>query len=135
MAKVKKDKVVSLAQKITPLLQEHIREIRQTHDADLANGLGRVYLPECFGQKKYPNADREFSCQYVFASRNIATDPRTGVDRHHHIDQSAVGECTGIDKKYRLILFAIRLPRICCKRGWIFAPFKPCLDIVICKPQ
>jgi integrase len=87
-------------------LQTHIEQRRQGHQLDLAQGFGSVYLPNALA-KKYPNADKEFGWQYVFASRNIATDPRSGVDRRHHIDQSAVNKaikvavkkCRSIDKK------------------------------------
>ena len=104
--KGKKDRVTPLAQKITSLLREHIEERRLTHQLDLAQGFGGVYLPNALA-KKYPNADKEFGWQYVFASRNIAIDPRSGVDRRHHIDQSAVNKaikvavkkCRSIDKK------------------------------------
>ncbi|MBA5248972.1 MAG: integron integrase [Gammaproteobacteria bacterium] len=104
--KGKKDRVTPLAKKIIPLLQTHIEQRRQGHQLDLAQGFGSVYLPNALA-KKYPNADKKFGRQYVFASRNIATDPRTNVERRHHIDQSAVnkaikvavGKCRSIDKK------------------------------------
>jgi integron integrase len=104
--KGKKDRVTPLAQKVASLLQEHIKERRQIHQSDLAQGFGSVYLPNALA-RKYPNANKKFSWQYVFASRNIATDPRSGIERRHHIDQSAVNKaikvavkkCLNIDKK------------------------------------
>jgi hypothetical protein len=48
-----------------------------------------VYLPNTLA-KKYPNADKEFGWQYVFASRNIATDPRSGVDRRFAIHRHTI---------------------------------------------
>lgn len=104
--KGKKDRVTPLAQKIMPLLKAHLVQRRNTHKLDLAQDCGGVYLPNALA-KKYPNADEEFGWQYVFASRNIATDPRSGVKRRHHIDQSAVNKaikvavkkCRSIDKK------------------------------------
>ncbi|SMN11064.1 Integron integrase IntIPac [uncultured Candidatus Thioglobus sp.] len=104
--KGKKDRVTPLAQKVIPLLQEHLEQRKERHNLDLQAGFGSVYLPNALA-KKYPNADKEFGWQYVFASRNIATDPRTGIERRHHIDQSAVNKaikvavkkCTSIDKK------------------------------------
>jgi integron integrase len=104
--KGKKDRVTPLAQKIMPLLKAHLVQRKNTHELDLAQGCGGVYLPNALA-KKYPNADKEFGWQYVFASRNIATNPRNGVERRHHIDQSAVNKaikvavkkCRSIDKK------------------------------------
>ncbi|MDC9727694.1 MAG: integron integrase [Candidatus Thioglobus sp.] len=104
--KGKKDRVTPLALKIMPLLRAHLEQRKSVHQDDLAQGYGSVYLPNALA-KKYPNADKEFGWQYVFASRNIATDPRSGVNRRHHIDQSAVNKaikvavkrCVSIDKK------------------------------------
>ena len=104
--KGKKDRLTPLAQKIIPLLRAHLLQRKARHIMDLKAGYSGVYLPNALA-KKYPNADKEFGWQYVFASRNIATDPRSGVERRHHIDQSAVNKaikvavkrCLSIDKK------------------------------------
>ena len=104
--KGKKDRVTPLAQKLIPLLQKHLEQRKATHKEDLAQGYGSVYLPNALA-RKYPNADKEFGWQYVFASRNIAIDRRNGVERRYHIDQSAVNKaikvaakrCKSIDKK------------------------------------
>ncbi|KAF3977352.1 MAG: integron integrase [Methylococcales symbiont of Iophon sp. n. MRB-2018] len=105
-SKGKKDRVTPLATKIIPLLKAHLSQRKSTHTLDLHAGFGSVYLPNSV-VKKYPNADKEFNWQYVFASRNIATDPGTDIERRHHIDQSAVNKaikvavkkCRSIDKK------------------------------------
>ncbi len=104
--KGKKDRVTPLANKITPLLKAHLLQRKERHVTDLKEGFGGVYLPNALA-KKYPNADQEFGWQYVFASRNIAIDPKSGIERRHHIDQSAVNKaikvavkrCHSIDKK------------------------------------
>ncbi|OIR25494.1 integron integrase [Bathymodiolus thermophilus thioautotrophic gill symbiont] len=104
--KGKKDRVTPLAKKVIPVLQAHIAQRKMTHKQDLEAGFGGVYLPNALA-KKYPNADKKFGWQYVFASRNISIDPRTNVERRHHIDQSAVnkaikvavGKCRNIHKK------------------------------------
>ncbi|RUA04481.1 MAG: integron integrase [Gammaproteobacteria bacterium] len=104
--KGKKDRVTPLAQKIIPLLQAHLLQRKNRHELDLSQNVDSVYLPNALS-KKYLNADKEFGWQYVFASRNIATDLRSGVERRHHIDQSAVNKaikvavkrCNSIDKK------------------------------------
>jgi site-specific recombinase XerD len=35
--------------------------------------------------KKYPNAEKDFRRQYVFPSKNLSVDPRTGIQRRHHV--------------------------------------------------
>ena len=37
--------------------------------------------------KKYPNADRELGWQYVFPSRQLSKDPRSGAIRRHHVHE------------------------------------------------
>jgi site-specific recombinase XerD len=39
--------------------------------------------------RKYPNADREFKWQYVFPSRQLSKDPRSGTIRRHHVHESS----------------------------------------------
>jgi integrase len=58
---------------------------------DLAQGHGEVYLPHAL-DRKYPGAARRCEWQYVFPARNLATDPRSGVVRRHHIDPSVVNK-------------------------------------------
>lgn len=40
-----------------------------------------------FSDKKYPNAGREWGWQYIFPSKNLSVDPRSGKTRRHHIDE------------------------------------------------
>ncbi|MBO1927225.1 integron integrase [Thiomicrorhabdus sp. 6S2-11] len=103
--KGKKDRVTPLANTLIPLLEMQLNKVKTLHQQDLNQGLGSVYLPYALA-KKYPNADRELSWQYVFPSRHLAIDPRSNQMRRHHIDQSvinkaikrAVKQC-GITKK------------------------------------
>jgi integrase len=40
-------------------------------------------------QRKYPGAARDWGWQYVFPSRNISRDPRSGAVRRHHVSDQA----------------------------------------------
>ena len=40
--------------------------------------------------RKYPNANREWIWQYVFPSRNLSKDPRSGKIRRHHLNERTV---------------------------------------------
>ena len=79
-----KDRAVSLPQKLVSQLREHLLKVKQLHDEDLEAGYGEVYLPEALA-RKYSNAGREWKWQYVFPSKNLAVDPRSGKVRRHHI--------------------------------------------------
>lgn len=89
--KGKKDRVTPLAQNLIPLLESQLQMVRTLHQQDLDKGAGSVYLPYALA-KKYPNADKAFGWQYVFPSRNLAEDPRSGITRRHHTDQSLVNK-------------------------------------------
>lgn len=81
-----KDRVTVLADCVLSELQRQLEWAKYLHCEDLAQGLGRVYLPFA-PARKYPNADREFCWQYVFPSRQLSKDPRSGVPRRHHVHE------------------------------------------------
>lgn len=56
---------------------------------DQADGFGAVYLPYALA-RKYPNAPKEWGWQYVFPARKRSIDPRTGITRRHHFDESSI---------------------------------------------
>ncbi len=89
--KGKKDRVTPLANNLMLPLQAHLEKIKIIHNKDLKEGFGSVYLPYALA-KKYPNANKDFSWQYVFPSRNIAIDPRAQIKRRHHVDQSVINK-------------------------------------------
>jgi len=63
--------------------------VQKLHQRDLSKGFGEVYLPFAL-DRKYPNAGREWRWQYVFPSKTISTDPRSGARRRHHADEKLV---------------------------------------------
>ncbi|MBM3145477.1 MAG: integron integrase [Chloroflexi bacterium] len=103
--KGEKDRVTMLPEAAIPVLQRHLRHVKLLHEDDLADGYGEVYLPYAL-ERKYPNASREWIWQYVFPANKLSQDPRTGLTRRHHVDESglqkAVREAvrrTGVDKR------------------------------------
>ena len=48
-----------------------------------------MYLPFALA-KKYPNAPREWGWQYVFPSTKRCIDPRSNVERRHHLDEKGL---------------------------------------------
>ncbi len=89
--KGKKDRVTPLAAGIVASLKLHLEKVALIHQQDLDKGFGAVYLPFALA-KKYPNANKELGWQYIFPSRSIAADPRSGVKRRHHVDQSVINK-------------------------------------------
>src|SRR3546814_2065383 len=70
-----KDRRVPLPLRLREPLQAAIERARLQHAADLAEGLGEVWLPHALA-RKFPNAARETGWQYVFFSPQRSVDPR-----------------------------------------------------------
>jgi len=71
---------------LAPALREHLERVRQRHQADLAAGFGAVYLPGAL-ERKLPGASREWAWQYIFPADRRSVDPRTGIERRHHVNE------------------------------------------------
>lgn len=84
-----KDRVVMLPLGIRERLAEQVRQRQVLHERDLARGLGRVALPDAL-DVKYPAAPTSLDWQFVFASRQLSRDPRSGELRRHHVFEGAV---------------------------------------------
>ncbi len=70
-------------------LKIQVEMVKRIHDDDLAKGFGAVYIPEALS-RKYTNAAKEFRWQYVFPSKTLSKDPRSGVMRRHHVLSSGL---------------------------------------------
>lgn len=81
-----KDRVTMLPASVVPALQEHLQKRRALFEDDLRAGKASVYLPYALAEK-YPNAPAEWGWQYVFPAGSYSVDPRSGVERRHHIDE------------------------------------------------
>lgn len=87
--KGEKDRITPLPQSIMDDLKRQIERVRLLHEEDLLAGAGEVYLPDALSTK-YPNAAREFIWQYLFPASKRSRDPRSGQERRHHLDPSAL---------------------------------------------
>ena len=81
-----KDRVTMLPDALAGPLRAQLAAAQALHAADLALGLGAVWLPDALA-KKYPNAATSWGWQYVFPARGISLDPRSGERRRHHADE------------------------------------------------
>ena len=91
-----KDRVTMLPVNLAAPLERHLQKIKVQHEEDREEGLGGVYLPHALA-RKYPNAEHEWSWQWVFPSTRLSVDPRGGDPempaasrRRHHMDESAL---------------------------------------------
>lgn len=81
-----KDRVTVLPEQLIPLLKSHLTMRHAQYLSDKAQERAAVYLPQAL-DKKYINAASEWAWQYVFASKSLSIDPRSGEERRHHVDE------------------------------------------------
>jgi integron integrase len=84
-----KDRVTLLPASVVVDLNLQLLKVKELHDYDLQSGHGAVYLPFAL-EKKYPNANREWGWQYIFPAHNRSIDPRSGVERRHHLGEQTL---------------------------------------------
>jgi integron integrase len=89
-----KDRTVMLPRAIEPQLRALITQREQWHAVDLAMGRADVELPHAL-HRKYPSAPTMLGWQWVFATENFPTCPRTGVIRRHHLHEDGIQRLTG----------------------------------------
>ena len=89
-----KDRITLLAKSVVEELRAHLLETKILFEQDRANNIAGVYLPNAL-DKKYPNAGVTWGWHYVFPSKTLSTDPRTGIVRRHHLNE------TGLQKALR----------------------------------
>src|SRR5262249_53648553 len=88
-AKGNKDRVVMLPRRLEAGLARQLERAAALHQRDLRRGLGRVELPTAL-ERKYPSAAGELAWQFVFPSRQLSQDPRSGETRRHHVHPGPV---------------------------------------------
>ena len=81
-----KDRKTMLPSDIIGPLSQHLKKVKMTHEKDLDEGFGEVYLPNAL-ERKFKNANKEWRWQYIFPASRRAVDPRSNKIRRHHLDE------------------------------------------------
>ena len=84
-----KDRVTMLPEASREVLRTHLDRVRSLHQQDLAGGFGEVYLPYAL-ERKYKSAGKQWIWQYVFPATKLSVDPRSGIERRHHVDEKSL---------------------------------------------
>lgn len=82
-----KDRITMLPESLKAPLQEHLKTVKAIHERDLADGWGRVLLPDAL-DRKYPNAPKEWRWQWVFPQENRWKNTKTGEEGRHHVHET-----------------------------------------------
>ena len=87
--KGKKDRITVLPSVISAKLKQQVERIKILHSKDKKRGYGKTLLPNAL-HKKYPKAAVRLGWQYLFPSKRISKDPRTGIKHRYHISDSFI---------------------------------------------
>ncbi len=87
--KGRKDRVTLLPAALKEPLAAHLDEVRALHQRDLAEGFGEALLPDALATK-LRGAGRFWGWQWVFPGRLRSVDPRTGIERRHHLHETVL---------------------------------------------
>ena len=83
-AKGNKDRVVMLPQSLVPALRAQMRVTRSQWEADRQAQRGGVEVPHAL-DVRYPKVGYTWGWFWVFPSPTLSVDPRSGVERRHHL--------------------------------------------------
>lgn len=82
-----KDRITMLPESLKEPLQKHLKKVKAIHERDLADGWGRVLLPDAL-DRKYPNAPKERRWHWLFPQENRGRNSKTGEQGRHHVHES-----------------------------------------------
>ncbi len=103
-----KDRVTLFPEAVREELARHLERVRLLHRRDLEAGAGWVELPTSIG-RKYPNAGREWSWQWVFPATRGYVERESGQRRRHHLHESVLQRAV----KLALLKAGIAKPASC----------------------
>ncbi|MFC1651381.1 integron integrase [Candidatus Latescibacterota bacterium] len=84
-----KDRLTMLPKVVNQPLREHLKSVRSTHQKDLSEGYGSVFMPNALA-RKYPNAATEWGWQFVFPQENRFINNTTGEQGRYHVHETTV---------------------------------------------
>lgn len=87
--KGKKDRITVLPSVVAGKLKQQVKRVKLLHKKDKKRGYGKTLLPNAL-DKKYPGAAIRPGWQYLFPSKRISKDPRSGLMHRHHISDSFI---------------------------------------------
>ncbi len=79
-----KDRQTLLPDRVKDVLIAHLGCINKIYEKDRIDDLPGVALPGAL-DRKYSNAGKEWRWFWLFPSKDLSTDPRSGIIRRHHI--------------------------------------------------
>ncbi|HWB46014.1 MAG TPA: integron integrase [Hyphomicrobiaceae bacterium] len=84
-----KDRIVMLPDVLAQPLREQLEHARALWAADRAARRPGVFMPDALA-RKYPRAAASWTWHWVFPSPELSVDPRSGVERRHHLYEQRI---------------------------------------------
>jgi integron integrase len=84
-----KDRVTMLPRSLEDALVQQLSMAKRLHEQDLADGWGRVILPQAL-ERKYQSAPTSWCWQWVFPQRRRWRNRNTGEQGRHHVHETIV---------------------------------------------
>ncbi|MDI6402208.1 tyrosine-type recombinase/integrase, partial [Balneolaceae bacterium ANBcel3] len=84
-----KERFTLLPESLRTDLEQQIQQAHRIFLSDKKRGIAQIPLPYAL-HKKYPGAVHDFCWHYVFPSKTIGKDPRTGCHSRHHISRETL---------------------------------------------
>ena len=79
-----KDRVVMLPRSLEQPLRDQLALARRLWEQDRAANYAGVFMPDAL-ERKYPRAGQSWPWHWLFPAPKLSLDPRTGVQRRHHL--------------------------------------------------
>ena len=125
-----KDRVSILPSGLIDSITEQIEKSKCIHDKDLAAGYGLASVPASL-IRKYKNAMKDFSWQYLFPSTTKCQHPADGYVCRHHVHDSAFSKHlrtallkTNVTKKVSAHTLGTVSPLLCYKAAQILEQYR-----------
>ena len=84
-----KDRITMLPAVVKEPLRQHLQQVKEIHQRDLADGYGLVLMPYALA-RKYPNAAAEWCWQWVFPQETRWVNKQTRKQGRHHVHESVI---------------------------------------------
>jgi integrase len=81
--------VTVLPESLKEDLRRHLERLRGLYEEDRRRDVPPVYLPPALA-RKYRGAGLEWSWQWMWPSRELSVDPRSGMQRRHHVQERSL---------------------------------------------
>jgi len=79
-----KDRMTVLPERLLEQVRAHRDRVRELYEQDRKDQRPGVWMPEAL-ERKYPKAGESWEWHWVFPSRQLMVDPRSGLRRRHHV--------------------------------------------------